>query len=81
MSDTNRRTYKIKPITVNRLRIIQVVIDSHYEKKHRSSINDELILKLVDELNGRIEIPDSRKGTYSYFATLIELADKQYRLI
>ncbi len=76
-----QRTYKIKPIIVNDIKIVQVVIDSHYEEKHSASMSDELILNLVNELDGRFEIPDSKVGRYSYFATLIELGRKQYRLI
>ncbi len=76
-----RRTYKIKAITINGLLVNQVVIDAHYEKKHKRYMNDELILNLVQELNGRKEVPDSVSGPYSYFATLIEHKNKKYRLI
>ena len=44
-------------------------------------MNDELILKLVLELDGRREIPEAKKGRYAYFATLIEYDGKSYRLI
>lgn len=74
--------YKIAPITVNEIRVNQVVIDSHYAEKHLDHMSDDLILKLVRELDGRREVPDSKIGRYAYFATLIELNDgKQYRLI
>ena len=76
-----KRTYKIKPIIVNETKVVQVVIDSHYEEKHRASISDELILSLVEELDGRRELPEVKKGRYSYFATLIEHNRKQYRLV
>ncbi len=76
-----QRVYKIKPILVNGVRISQVVIDSHYEEKHSSYMSDDLILKLVAELDGRRELPDSKVGKFSYFATLIEISQKQYRLI
>ena len=76
-----QRTYKIKPITVNDVRISQVVIDSHFEEKHSSYMSDNLILKLVDDLDGRRELPESKVGQFSYFATLIEVGRKQYRLI
>ena len=78
---SKQRTYKIKPITVNDIKIVQVVIDSHYEEKHSTSMSDELILDLVNELDGRFEVPETKDGRYSYFATLIELRKKQYRLI
>ena len=76
-----RRIYKIDPILVNGRTILQVVIDPHYEIKHRSVINDALILSLVGHLNGRRELPDARLGRYAYFSTLIEHEGKQYRLI
>lgn len=40
-----------------------------------------MILKLVLELDGRVEVPDMKKGKYSYFATLVTLGLKSYRLI
>jgi hypothetical protein len=76
-----QRTYEIDPIFVNGITINRVVIDSHYEEKHSEYMNDDLILKLVLELNGRRELPDTKTTRYSYFATLIELDKKQYRLI
>ncbi len=79
--DTKQTTYKIAPINVNGVKIVQVVIDSHYEAKHSAHMSDELILRLVGELDGRKELPEAHKGKYAYFATLIELDDKQYRLI
>lgn len=79
MSD--RRTYKVSPVIVNGVRVSKVVIDPHYEEKHGKTINDDLILALVAELDGRIELPDGRDGEYSYFATLVEHQDKQYRLV
>ncbi|MCB0369946.1 MAG: hypothetical protein KDD45_11050, partial [Bdellovibrionales bacterium] len=76
-----QRMYKIDPIVVNGIKINQVVIDSHYEEKHSDYMNVDLILKLVMQLDGRRELPDTKTDRYAYFATLIELNDKQYRLI
>ena len=53
------------------------MIDPHYQEKHRDSVDDKLILKLVLELNGRFEVPDMRKGRYSYFATLVTFGLKK----
>jgi len=78
---TKQTTYKIDPITVNGIKIVQVVIDSHYEANHSAHMSDELILRLVRELDGRKELPEATKGKYAYFATLIELDGKQFRLI
>lgn len=75
----SRHAYRIKPIIINGKKIVQVVIDPHYQIKHSGSINDELILKLVAELDGRRELPETKQGVYAYFATLIELDGKQYR--
>ena len=47
-----RREYELQMI-LNGRRLSKVVVDSHYEKKHSKSINDELILVLVRMLNGR----------------------------
>jgi len=81
VADRNRRTYSIPPITVNDQRVVQVVIDPHYEQRHGQSMDDTLILALVSALDGRRELPETRKGAYSYFATLVEHGSKQYRLI
>jgi hypothetical protein len=66
---------------VNGIKIVQVIIDSHYEEKHHSYMSDDLILNLVKELDGREELPETKTDRYSYFATLIELEEKKYRLI
>lgn len=81
MLSAPRRTYSIRPITVNDRKIVQVVIDAHYEQRHGASMTDSLILALVAHLDGRREIPEARKGSYSYFATLVEHGTKRYRLI
>ena len=56
---STRRTHKIVPITVNGIKVVQVVIDSHYEKKHSDHITDSLILCLVHKLDGRYEVPEN----------------------
>jgi len=78
---TPRRVHKISPIVVNGIKIVQVVIDSHYEKRHGDHITDALILRLVHKLDGRYEVPEVRSSGYSYFVTVIELGEKSYRLI
>ena len=81
MTDSQRRSYPIRPIQVNDRKIVQVVIDTHYEKRHSKAMSDELILKLVAQLDGRKELPEANKGPYAFFATLLEHNSKQYRLI
>lgn len=78
---SRQKTYSIAPITVNGIRITQVIIDDHYKAKHSRYMNDALVLELVQELDGRYELPDKIKDDYSYYATLIELNGKQYRLV
>ena len=73
--------FYIKTIQVNGLNINRVVIDDHYKEKHSDHINDELILNLVNQLDGRKELPESESGDYSYYATLIEFEERQYRLV
>jgi hypothetical protein len=78
---SEQRIYKIDPITVNGVNIVQVIIDPHYEEKHHSYMSDELILKLIKQLDGREELPETKTDRYAYFATLIEFEEKKYRLI
>ena len=76
-----RRSYKIDPITVNGKAFSEVVIDPHYEEKHSEHINDDLILALVKRLNGRRELPNGTDEEFSYFATIVDLNQKFYRLV
>lgn len=47
-----RREYDID-IIVNHRRLSKVIIDPHFEKKHGKSITDEIILRLVETLDGK----------------------------
>lgn len=76
-----RRTYKIN-IEVNGTRINQVVIDPHYELKHSSSISDEIILALVQLLDGGDFDPESKTVDFEYYVTdPLILKSKRYRLV
>lgn len=66
---------------INNRLIEKVIIDPHYEEKHGSVINDELILELVKKLDGRLQLPDAEDSDFKYFATLVSFQEKQYRLI
>lgn len=77
----SRREYNFEAITVNRIKITKVIIDPHYEESHADHISDEIILELVRELDDRIELPEASEGGFQYFATLLELNKKQYRLV
>jgi hypothetical protein len=60
-----RRSYSRK-LTVNGREITEVVVDPYYEKKH-PDISDELILKLVEYLNGKLFAPSERKEDWEFF--------------
>ena len=66
---------------VNGLLVNEVIISSHYEENHLNHMSDDLILKLVNELDGRREVPVAEKVGYSYFVTLVEYSDKPYKLV
>jgi len=67
---------------VNGHSIKKVVIDSHYELKHASTITDELILKLVTLLDGGDFSPESVIRNFEYFTTdNLILKGKRYRLV
>lgn len=79
--NTNRREYPFF-INVNGLKIETVIIDPHYEEKHSSVINDELILKLVKTLDGEYYDFVDKKSSFKFFVKdEIELDNKFYRLI
>ena len=40
-------------IIFNNKQITRVIIDQHYREKHADSINDQLILELIKELDGQ----------------------------
>lgn len=77
----NRRRYSVN-LTVNGRHIKTVVIDPHYEVKHSATITDELILKLVAQLDGGDFTPETVIDTFEYYVNddLI-LRDKRYKLI
>lgn len=78
---TQRRDYPLK-LVVNDVFITKVIIDSHYEIKHSESINDELILELIQLLNEKSFEPDSVFGRFSYFVLpALEYRSKIYKLI
>ena len=76
----NRRTYPVNLI-VNNVKIKAVVIDPHYELKHSKSINDEIILRLVDMLNHGEFDPDSSTQDYEYYTNDLMLENKNYQLV
>lgn len=76
-----RRSYSVR-LNINGIKITKVVIDPHYEIKHSETINDELILKLVQLLDGGDFTPESITKDFAYYKTEnLVIYNKQYRLI
>lgn len=59
----------------------EVWIDPHYEEKHKDSINDELILAIVKDLNGWLIVLSAVVGGYSFYEADGAYDGKMYRLI
>ena len=69
-------------ITVNSRKIHRVIIDSHYEAKHKGVVQDQLILRLVKSLDGGTYPVQDRSDPYEYFVTdKMELDGKLYKLV
>ena len=74
-----RRNYDIKPITINGRMVSRVVVDEHLRK--HPDVSDALILELVSKLDGTRQLSDDTKVSFEYFATLVQLDEKQYRVV
>jgi len=77
-----RREYPIF-LTINGRKITKVVIDAHYELRHKSSINDDIILSLVRTLDGIEQLPTDidGEGFEYYVKDKIDLDGKFYKLV
>lgn len=76
-----RRSYPAF-MRVNGVLVNEILIDSHYQKKHSGYMSDELILELVDLLKMEQFRLDSRSGRFSYFVfDGVFLRERYYRLI
>lgn len=42
---SERNEYNIEPIIINNIRVVRVVIDTHYREKHADHMSDEIILE------------------------------------
>jgi hypothetical protein len=74
-----RREYPFS-ITLNGRLFTRVVIDPHYEENH-PDITDQLILNLIQLLDGTQSDPVSRKDGFVYLAQEISWKEKSYRLV
>lgn len=59
----------------------EVWIDPHYEEKHKDSINDELILEMIKDLDGWLIVLSAVVGSYSFYEADGAYDGKMYRLI
>ncbi len=76
-----RRDYKIS-ITVNSRAVSRVIIDPHYKLKHSDSVDDEVILSLVQMLDGKTFAPEAESDGFQYFKTdPLSFNGVNYRLI
>ncbi len=77
-----RREYPIFLI-INGRKITKVVIDPHYELRHKDSIDDDIILKLVRTLDGIEQLPSNidDEGFEYYVKDKIDLDNKTYKLV
>lgn len=75
------RRYDIR-VWLNGIYFTELLIDPHYEEKHMSSINDELIIKLVEKINFRSVESNIKKSTgYTFYELDVIYSEKLYRLI
>ena len=75
------QTYSLK-IEFNSIKVEKVTITEHYQEKHSKVINDELILKILENnLNGKRITPDLSYLKKDIFVWTTNFQEKNYRLI
>jgi hypothetical protein len=76
-----RPEYPLK-VNINGRKLNRVIVDQHYREKHADSINDQLILELIKELDGRTFPIEEEHGEFQYFTVEpVAKGDKPYRLV
>lgn len=76
-----KRTIYHVSMEFNSLAINEVVIDQHYKIKH-AEMSDDLILKIIKELNGESRVHTKEKDGFYYFVEdPISIEGKPYRLV
>ena len=75
------RTYLIQ-VEFNEILYTELMIDSHYELKHKESINDEIIFALVWTLHKSFVDEQIRSNSgYSFYEIDVVHENKLYRLV
>lgn len=78
---TKRREYAVR-LTVNGRKISKVIIDPHYELKHSNSVDDALIVRLVEKLDGGQFEPDEETDEFEYYVSDgLEIEGRRYKLV
>ncbi|MDE0119008.1 MAG: hypothetical protein OXM55_03245 [Bdellovibrionales bacterium] len=75
-----RRKYNIDPIIINGKVIKKLIIDPHVDK-HADHINDDLIKKMVRQLDEGIFLSEKELDGFSYFATILKVEGLYYKLV
>ena len=76
-----RRVYKAEErLIVNNRLVAEIVIDPHVDK-HKDHIDDELIISLVNLLNGRVFEAETKSDGFDYYVSKILFDKKVYRLV
>ena len=77
----DRREYPIQ-LSINGRKITKVIIDPHFEIRHQNSINDDIIIALVRQLNERVFTPVKADKEFEYFVEdHMKLDNKLYKLV
>ena len=74
------RIYELD-IILNEIPFKEVWIDPHYEVKHKNSIDDDLIINLLLQINNESFTAVDESIGFQYFKIDIEHHKKLYRLI
>ena len=77
---SKRNEYPLK-LRINGRQLSRVIIDQHYQLNH-PEINDDLILKLVGELEDGHFLIEEKKGEFEYFTVgPVIYKERPYKLI
>jgi hypothetical protein len=80
MNESRRKHTLNKTILVNDTLICEIIIDPHVDK-HKDHIIDDLIISLVELLDGRTYSPTNIQDEFSYFVSKVLYSNKVYRLV